>query len=200
MYEKTVDLGVKGIKNPKNYEKSSEKNPRIVKLYPKETYINIATSTEQDSAEKAVNGGNKIYIDYNTDINNEDYEINPLEIKITGLAADSIIENKKCTINVKDVEYSYRPIDVANPFINSKWEKGENWINDEYDFTKTIHSNTWSESTRNEISIPANDISEIKNSNANYQRSNYSPYMGICDLLDGNDLDSITKAICNKIK
>ena len=73
-------------------------------------------------------------------------------------------------------------------------------MNEMFDFTKTIHSTTWSETTRNEISIPASDISEIKKSNANYQKSNYAPYLGMCDLLDGNDLDSITQKMCGLIK
>ena len=195
-YEKVVDLGVKKVTNPKNYERSSEKEPRVVKLYPKETYINTITSEIQDTDKKGITGGNKIYIDYNSDIQT----ISPLNIKITGMAANSTLVNNKCDASVKDIEISYRPIDISNPFINLKREKGENWVNSEFDFTKTIHANTWSEATRTVIEIPASKISEIQSSNENYIRSKYSPYLGMCDLLDRKNQDEITQYICGLIK
>ena len=181
---------------PINYEIVNESKPRIVNLYPKESTINTFTGNDADENDTTViTGGNKIYTKY---------EITPgtwpVTMTLSGLAAESTITNNKCDIKVKDLEYTYRPIDVKNPFINDSWKKGENWVNDKYDFTKTIHATTWSEKTRNTINIAASEIPAIKSSNANYRKSGYSPYLGMCDYLEKENQDSITQKICSAIK
>ena len=143
-YENVVNLGVKGVTNPKNYLRSSKSNPRIVKLTPKNVYINTNTTNIQTDAKNAISGGNKIYIDYATDT---PQTITPINITVTGLAGNnSTINNNQCTLKVRDMEIIYRPIDVSNPFINNTWTPGKNWLNSQFDFRNIIHSNIWSTS------------------------------------------------------
>ena len=144
-YENVVNLGVKGVTNPKNYLRSSKSNPRIVKLTPKNVYINTNTTNIQTDAKNAISGGNKIYIDYATDT---PQTITPINITVTGLAGNnSTINNNQCTLKVRDMEIIYRPIDVSNPFINNTWTPGKNWVNSQFDFRNIIHSNIWSTSS-----------------------------------------------------
>ena len=153
-YEKTVNLDVegkiiKGITYPKNIKKNMINNPRIVKLNPKQIYVNAANGSLQYDAKSSYSGGNKIYIDYYTDT---PQLITPINITLTGYAgkeSDKIanaVTNDKCTLKVKDMEIIYRPIDVSNPFINNTWTPGKNWLNSQFDFRNIIHSNIWSTS------------------------------------------------------
>ena len=193
----TYNLGLKGVANPSSFDMDVVSE---VKLTPQNTCVNNYSGDVQamnatgKCSDGNIVGGNKVYIGYNTDSNT--YNIS---IRVEGLGLNnSSIVNDKCDIKVLGDDLLYRSIDLKNPFINSSWKKGENWANSAYDFTNTIHANTWSESTRNTISISAKDITEIKNSNYSYEKSNYSPYLGICDAV--NKKTAIDNKICNAIK
>ena len=197
LYENEVELNVKSLTNPKNYEKSSADNPRTVRLSPPNAYINLKDAKVQDTDKDAVDGGEKIYVDYDSDVQ----EVKPITIKVTGLAGNkSIIQNNKCTVNIKGTEYKYRQIDVSNPFINSDWKKGENWINDNYNFISVIHATTWSEAAQKTIELDKDAIQEIKRSTDYYQANNDYPYLGICYRLESSSYDSITERLCSLIK
>ena len=166
-------------------------------LFPQKTTIEKYTGETADgkTTTETLDGGNKIYTDYNIALGTWG-----MKIKLTGLAAGSTIDNNKCDITISDQELKYRQIDVTNPFINSDWKKGENWINDNYNFISIIHATTWSEPTQNIITLTKDDIQEIKNSTNYYQSNNDYPYLGICDRLNETEHDSITKHICDLIK
>ena len=96
-------------------------------------------------------------------------------------------------------EIKYRPIDINNPFINDSWEKGENWVNSQYDYTGIIDKDIWNKRALYNINLSKDDISAIKKSN--YNNRGYNPYLGLCDKQDDKLKDSITKnVICKYIK
>ncbi len=119
-------------------------------------------------------------------------------IKVSGLASnDSKVNNDKCTFRVVNIPLTYRPIDVSNPFINDSWEKGVNWVNKLYDFTRVIHADTWRESAYNTIKLSPSDIVDIQVSNS--KNKALSPYLGLCDKIDTASQDVITKKLCAAI-
>ena len=185
-----IDLGIVGVSNPYNYVWTNASNPRIVKMIPQVTFIDSFTGEESNSG---LDGGNKIYIDYNTNVGEYD-----LYIKSLGIAGpNNTITNDKCKINVNNVKLTYRPIDITNPFINDSWKKGVNWINDDFDFTSTIKKNTWEGNSLYSIYLTSKQISELKESNLN-NRDLY-PYLGLCDNPRVTNKDNITQYICQKI-
>ena len=202
---KNIDLKVSGVTNPKSYTLKSNNN-RKVALIPARVCINkgtdkITTIEGDKCPENTLDGGNKIYISSLTDKteNNTSY---PIEIKVTGLGAiNYTINHDKCDLKVDEGKYIYRPIDVSNPFINSKWQKGKNWINEIFDFTKIIHSNTWSDnSNKKVITLTSKEIVSLKESNSRAWKDNNSPYMGLCDKQSITLQDEITKKLCSLIK
>ena len=122
-----VEIYVNGFQNPYNYTWNNVDNPRIVKFVPVKTYIN------------GLDGGNKIYIDYDTDPGTYTMDIN-----VSNIAGKNSVHNDKCQLRVSKEGILYRPIDVSNPFINNTWQPGANWINSEMDFRNIIHANIWS--------------------------------------------------------
>ena len=124
--------------NPTNYTWSNKNNPRIVKLTLPKVYFDKETGKTPPVTKNVIDGGNKLYIDYNTDPGT--YNIN---VKVSGVGCSSI-NNDKCSITVKENEILYRPIDLSNPFINNKWTPGSNWVNNKFDFRNIIHSDIWS--------------------------------------------------------
>jgi hypothetical protein len=196
-------LGVAGITNPYNYVASSESNPSKVTLIPERVCVNISTGdvTSMPSSgscpKNSIDGGNKMYINYDTDIS-IDNQTYPMSIKVSGLASnDSKVNNDKCTFRVVNIPLTYRPIDVSNPFINDSWEKGVNWVNKLYDFTRVIHADTWRESAYNTIKLSPSDIVDIQVSNS--KNKALSPYLGLCDKIDTASQDVITKKLCAAI-
>ena len=199
---KASSLNVPLVSNPKSYILTSS-SPRKVILIPKKACIDRSTGEVKTIDENnkcpdnSIDGGNKIYISYNTDVTSD--KKYTLSVELYGLGTNqSEIKNDKCSISVSESEYMYRPIDVGNPFINSSWEKGKNWINENYDFTKAIHSATWSENTYKKIVITAQDIEAIKKSNSDNRTS--SPYLGLCDKQNVTVQDEITRKLCEIIK
>ena len=198
-------LDVSGVTNPQNYILSS-KTPRKVKLIPKRTCIDRSTGkiTTIDGSKcpnNTIDGGNKIYTSLLTDAveNNNAY---PIVIKVEGLGSNgSLVINDKCDLKIEASKYIYRPIDVENPFINSSWKKGKNWVNEKFDFTKVINANTWSDNTnRKIITLTAKEISAIKESNNRAWVDKNSPYMGLCNKQSEKLQDEITKKLCSLIK
>ena len=194
-----VDLagqsGVKKLENPKNYIKSSESAPRKVKLVPEEVYFEKGTGTLTKTPTD-MSGGNKVYFDYDTDL--KEYT---MTINVTGLGTnESKINNNKCKVSIKDLDIVYRPIELKNPFINSNWDKGENWVNNKYNFTKTIHKATWSEPTLKTINLKSNQIAALQTSTKKYISNGYYPYLGICDTIKTTSQDEITKSLCKTLK
>ena len=115
----------------------------------------ILTSSNSNS----IDGGNKIYIDYDAKGSKEGVE-SYMSITINGKNTSSTsnteaelkIKNNKCGIKVFNVELKYRPIEISNPFINNSYladlsKKDVNWINSKYDFTKVIKADTWEKSS-----------------------------------------------------
>lgn len=203
--ETTVKIGpngtIKGLTNPKNYTRNNYSSPRVTKLIPPKVSINringVDVYVEEKEKEKEnnntsndiqkVDGGNKIYLDYGADIQT----ISPITIKVSGLGGGkSTVTNNKCKLKIQDTDLLYRPIDVGNPFINNDWKKGQNWVNETYDFTSVIHANTWSEVAYSIIDITAQQIKDIKYSNDHTD----SPYLGLCE--KDKDSDEITQYLC----
>ena len=193
------NLGIKNLKNPKNYILTHGNNPRKIKLTPKkkcvDTYDGKILSPNEETAEckeKSLDGGNKIYTSLNTDAGTYG-----MSLVVKGLGAvqsersSIVITNSECDVDVAKVDIKYRSIDVGNPFINDKWERGENWVNDKYDFTKAIHANTWNVAKKAEITLQSREIDEVKRSN----NSNYNAYLGLCDNI--RNLTGIDSKICN---
>lgn len=183
---KTHNLGVSGLTNPTDFTWSTESNPTVVKyIFPK-VYLDRNTG-EITNNSKEVDGGNKLYLDYDTD--------NGRYIMKISLSKGITVTNNKCDINVSDTNIIYRPIDVSNPFINDSWEKGINWINALYDFTRVIHSTTWSEKSLYYVTLSANQIAELKKSNQ--VNRNIFPYLGLCNRQEASMQDEITRTLCN---
>ena len=196
-------LSAKNFTNPVNYIKSNKENPYKVKLVPKFAYITkyLGKIAENENEKKeSISGGNKVYIDYDVDVDSKGTTY-PMEIKVDGLLSnDSNIINDKCNITLKKLDILYRPIDVKNPFINDKWNKGENWVNSKFDFTQTINPNTWNVKSLKNVEISGSQIAKIKKSNSDYTKSGDSPYLGICDRNGFGKKDEITEEICEVIK
>ena len=194
--ERTLSNGVK----VQSYVIKNEANPRVEEFVPKRVCVNKFTGTTSyvgangKCPTNTIDGGNKIYIGYNTDkTENNTY---PITVTITGLGSE--VTNIGCNLIVLKTTYTYRPIEVANPFINSDWKKGDNWVNSLYDFTNVIHSTTWSENLYKKIELPAEDIGAIQKSNSNYKSN--SPYIGLCDRIPSSSQDAVTQKICRTIK
>ena len=130
----TVKLGVSGVTNPISYRWTNESKPSVIKLIPPKTYLN----SNGEVSNKGIDGGNKIYVDYYATPGT--YTMN---VKVSGLGGNNIVNNKKCKLKVIDQEIIYRPIDVSNPFINNKWTPGTNWVNDLFDFRNVIKADIW---------------------------------------------------------
>ena len=188
------------LKNiPESYVISNENNPRIIKFIPKRTYIEKYLGLDLVfTDDNHVDGGNKIYLDYNIDSTTNSKAYNMI-INVTGLGSNkSSVNNNKCDINVGSEELLYRPIDVSNPFIDSKWKIGENWLNDRFSFTNTIKSDTWSLNKLYDVILSNADIASIQESNKN--NKGLYPYLGLCDRLSRKSQDDITKKLCGIIK
>ncbi len=183
---------------PAYYIMTNSSNPRVVKFIPKRTYIDRYIGKNLSDEAKGVDGGNKIYIDYNVDPtgDNKSYVIN---LKVSGLGTNkSSVINNKCDIKVTEEKLLYRSIDVTNPFINSSWDIGANWLNSRFSFTNTIKSNTWSLNSLYNIPLSGDDVSSLKESNKSNKE--LYPYLGLCDRLETYEQDSITKKICGILK
>lgn len=186
-------LNVSGLTNPFDYTWSNESHPRTVKLMPPKTYLDRSSGKETTDT-TALDGGNKIYIDTKATPTGKD-SYYQMTINLSGIVNDSTAENTFCYMAIPGTSILYRPIDVANPFINASWKPGENWINKKYDFRKVIHATTWSEGSLYTIGLSKDDITSLQNSNKNHSGS--SPYLGLCERYDEGVLDDVTKQICN---
>ncbi len=196
-YNLTSQESLKNV--PKSYVISNEKNPRIIKFIPQSAYIDEYLGLDiSDSEDNTIDGGNKIYIDYNVDPTEDGKPYNMI-INVTGLGSNkSSVINNKCDINIGNKELLYRPIDVSNPFISAKWNIGENWLNERFSFTNTIKSDTWSLNKMYDVSLSNEDINNIKESNKS-NKDKY-PYLGLCDRINGAMQDNVTKKLCEMIK
>ena len=183
-----------GLTAPKDYHMREEK---IITMYPESVSISKANGEVISSngntstgVSNALEGGNKIYID-----NNASAQTVSINVKVSDLSVNGAsVSNDKCSLNIQRQGTLYRPIDATNPFINSTWNKGHNWVNSTFDFTKTIKADTWSGSGLYTINLSKSNVTELQTSNA----KNSSSYLGLCNKT--TDLDSITKSICESIK
>ena len=179
-------------------------------VYEKTKLHNIAFDLYQEDSKlidhittdkNGIDGGNKLYI-----LSNATGAINGkrsnMSITVTGkIGTQEAIAatNNKCQIAVYTQDLKYRPIELTNPFINSSYEKGQNWLNKKYDFTRTIHANTWNvANTLYTIEYSASQLEALNQSNVN-NRSD-SPYLGLCKRLSYSRQDTITRNLCEKIK
>ena len=187
------------LKNvPEYFVMTNEKNPRVIKLMPKRSYIEKYIGKGVNDDESNIDGGNKIYVDYDIDATGNKLTY-PISIEVKGLGSNgSEVINNKCDYKVVDDEIYYRPIDVTNPFINDNWEIGKNWLNNKFSFTNTIKSNVWSLSSLLKINLSKSNIDDIKASNNTF-RDKY-PYLGLCDRINTASQDGITTNICNELK
>ena len=183
------------IKNKNN--KNNSKNINIIT--DKKGNFNTIEGTE--CPKNTIDGGNKIYTDMATDVTNENTSY-PINITIGGLGSnDSSVTNDKCNLKIIESKYIYRPIDVSNPFISNSWQKGKNWVNETFDFTKVINKDTWQDnSKRKVITLTAKDIAKLKESNAKAWQDTNSPYLGLCISQEETLQDEITKKLCSIIK
>ena len=207
---KTSNISVKNlnkplVSNPKSYSLSSSV-PRKVLLIPKKVCIDKGTGKfntieGMECPKNTIDGGNKIYTNMGTDVTKEK-EAYQISIKVEGLGSnDSSVTNDKCNLKIIESKYIYRPIDVTNPFISSNWQKGKNWVNDTFDFTRVINKDTWKDnSKRKVIALTTKDILAIKESNAKAWKDTNSPYLGLCESQKETLQDEITKKICSLIK
>jgi len=184
---------------PEYYVISNENDPRVLKFIPSNAYLDkylgLSISTTDNDT---INGGNKIYVDYKIDSTTNSKPYN-MTINVTGLGSNrSSVINAKCDLKIGGEELLYRPIDVSNPFINSKWNIGENWLNSKYSFTNTIKSNIWAMNKLYDIKLSNEDIASLKESNRTY-KDKY-PYLGLCERMNTPLQDNITKRLCGIIK
>ena len=194
--KKTVSLVTSDVTSPKNFIWSNADNPQKVKYVFQRSYLEPTTGSITTNT-KGIDGGNKVYIDYNADTEQKNNQnVGKININLTSDVAN--ITNSKCEIKVYNSELVYRPISLTNPFINSEHKIGDNWVNSIYDFTKIIDVNTWSKNSLYDIKLSANQIAELKKSNSVNQSS--LPYRGLCDRISSTMQDSITKYICEKLK
>lgn len=198
-----IKLGVTGLSNPYNHKLTNIDNPRKVVFAPSKVCLNkntgeiVSPKDDGQCPNGSINGGNRIYVEYSTLTNaSKAYSI---DIKVAGLGTnDSAVINNMCNVTLLPVTVKYRPIDVSNPFINSEWKKGDNWVNSKFNFTNVIHASTWSEVADKTFNMPAEDIAAIKKSNS--VNASSSPYLGLCDRINTNMQDPITQNICKTIK
>lgn len=180
----------------KNYTWTNKDNPMKLKLTFPRTYINPYTGDVAKTSKDTIDGGNKLYINYDAKTGKQ----STMNINIVGKVDKKEvmnITNQKCKIEVFPIEIKYRPIDLDNPFINKDYRKGENWINEKYDFTKAIHTNTWSEKALYDISLDNKLMDNIKENNE--KNKDDSPYLGLCERIKPGKQDSITKTICGML-
>lgn len=191
------------LKSPQDY---TSKYTMTTSLYPKMTYVDKNNGTiYTEKKANTIPAGNKIYIDDNAyiDPKTNSQKISPIKITVTGLGGnESTVENNKCSLVVKSSDMKYRPISLTNPFINSSWKKGENWVNSEYDFTKAIHATTWNEATLYDIGLTAKQLNSLRENTYKYLNSGYAPYLGLCNLLSQTEINNneTLRTICNVIK
>ena len=196
-YNLTNQSALKNV--PEYYVISNENDPRVLKFIPSNAYLDkylgLSISTTDNDT---INGGNKIYVDYKIDSTTNSKPYN-MTINVTGLGSNrSSVINAKCDLKIGGEELLYRPIDVSNPFINSKWNIGENWLNSKYSFTNTIKSNIWAMNKLYDIKLSNEDIASLKESNRTY-KDKY-PYLGLCERMNTPLQDNITKRLCGIIK
>ena len=206
--EATIELKYKDVNNKNKIEKELVVNnyhwdnydkPKVIKLILPKSYIDDNTGEVTDDKNK-IDGGNKLYIDYSAK-SSEKGEDSTMKITLVGKSYNIEVdkfENIKCHALERDVNIKYRPIALTNPFINSDYKKGDNWVNEKYDFTKIINSNVWSRKALYDITLTSLQIEDLKYSNIKNQSS--SPYLGLCDKIKSSMQDDITQTICNALK
>ena len=175
-----------------NFTYSNEKNPRIVEYNPPEVKFDAFSGKLATNVSlKTISGGNKIY----TNLDTEAGKTYHMTITIDGLADSKKITNDKCKVKVADKgDIKYRIIDVTNPFVNKDYEKGENWVNEKYDYTSVIDENTWRNNSLYNFDLDSDTISSIKRSNSN-KSSAYNG--GICYQ---KNKDEGSQYICNVVE
>ena len=173
-----------------NFKYSNAKNPRKIEYYPPETkFDSISGKIATSSTIKNVSGGNKIYTDLDAVPG-----IYDIELKVNDANNQKIIYNNKCSLNIIKKDLLYRIIDVINPFVNASYKKGDNWVNDNYDYTNVISKDTWSGNGLYIFDLTKDIISALKEDNI----GDVNKYLGTCSLPD-NQKKEVIKKICNII-
>ena len=161
-------------------------------------YIDKATGVVTDQ-KTGIIGGNKLYTKGSAKKGENNMAIT-LYSPSNAVIEDSYakITNNKCKLKIVIPDVKYRPMNVANPFINNEYEKGHNWVNEHYDFTKIIEPDIWTRSPETVVDLKASDIVELQSNNASYIKSGNSPYYGLCNTKIIQN-DNLAKQLCEKL-
>ncbi len=181
-------MGNLKVQTPFNYEEKKSYSLNLSKVY-----LDLTTGDVTTSEDHSIDGGNKIYTNF--DVKPGNYTFN-IQLKNLGDTKSSINNNGCVLTVVKSDNLAYRPIEITNPFVNKTRGIGNNWLNNQYglDFTKVA---TGYSGKSYSIVLSSDDINKIRKSNSNYTGSN--AYLGTCHKpLD--TMDDGGKIICSKIK
>lgn len=185
---------------------ASQAISNVIKLIPQRAILDRQRSTilydsrNPDASLGEFDGGNKMYIT-STDVNGNKFLSYPDNgeyiLNLTTNVDGNIITNDKCSLNIQSTNLLYRIINVANPFINNKYDKGINWYNAYNDYTGVIESNTWSLPSKYIFTLNSDSIRIIKKDNDSSEGKN--KYLGTCYLPIGN-LSRGPDIICSQLE
>ena len=191
-----LKLGVSGLTNPRNFTYSNAGKPRVYSLTPPRAYLDYHGAV---SGTGTVDGGNKFYTNTNAMTGTAKMHI---EIKNLGGDKKSSVTNDACEVNLDETSMIYRPIDVGNPFINEKREKGENWVNENFNYTSTIDDKVWTGKALYVFDLSSETINEIKESNNKNSKAGENngvanEYLGTCKDKTQSSSDIVCEIIGN---
>ena len=156
-----------------NYEVELTSN---MELIPARVYINTLGEVLDNKSSNTIDGGNKFYTDFKSDVGNYDMTIT---ISNIGNNHNMELKNDKCRLELKAVDFSYRIINTENPFVNQKRLETtvNNWKNGVYNFVEITKKINNTKGNLYTFLLSKSDIDVIKN---NSSLSNNS-YLGICN-------------------
>lgn len=170
-----------------NFDYNNEDSKRIqYMIAPTETLDFKNGELAGSGTSLTVDGGNRIYTN-EREVDAGTYDISIIVDELGNNKLSKIL-NDKCKLNIYKTKLSYRIVDVNNPFVNSTYPKGINWLNSIYDYTKVIKNG----SGQYTFNLSSNDIVTIKNSNTK------DKYLGTC-YLDSNMWDAASRIICGTV-
>lgn len=157
-------LNINGLIDPYNftYTETYQKTLTI-----SNAYYNLNNNVIYNGCSNCVSLGNKYYISNNSKYDNTDYKYT-VSINGLGYYKNWSIKTNDCSLKVVSDESIYRPTDVNDPFLNNANPDrvtGKNWLNDTFDFTGIIKSDTWSQKSLYEFNVSTTNIKNIRKNN-----------------------------------
>lgn len=157
-------LNINGLIDPYNftYTETYQKTLTI-----SDAYYSLNNNVIYNGCSNCVSLGNKYYISNNSKYDNTDYKYT-VSINGLGYYKNWSIKTNDCSLKVVSDESIYRPTDVNDPFLNNANPDrvtGKNWLNDTFDFTGIIKSDTWSQKSLYEFNVSTTNIKNIRKNN-----------------------------------